>query len=60
MVVTKNGVVVENQGVIVVLRTSIFGSKSFILNSDFWLIMKEKNKKPYLVMLIKDPAEEVK
>lgn len=53
---TKTGVTVENQGEIVVLVTSIYGSKSFILNSDFWLIMKEKNKKPYLVMLIKETS----
>lgn len=32
--------------------TAIFGAKYFILNEDFWVILKEKNKQPYLVTLV--------
>ena len=51
--VTKAGVTLENQATVVAFLTSSFLTKYFYLNSDFWLIMKEKNKKPYLVMLVR-------
>ncbi len=54
MKLTNSGVTLENQAVVVSLRTGVFGGKSFILNSSFWLIMKEKNKMPYLVMFVKE------
>ena len=53
LMVTKSGVTLENQATVVAFLTSSLYSKYFYLDSDFWLIMKEKNKKPYLVMLIR-------
>ena len=53
LMVTKSGVTLENQATVVAFLTYSFYSKYFYLDSDFWLIMKEKNKKPYLVMLIR-------
>jgi len=37
--------------------TMVWGAKFFILDSDFWVILKEKNKKPYLVAMIKSVNE---
>ncbi len=54
LMVTKSGVTLENQATVVATLTLVFTAKLFNLNSDFWLIMKEKNKKPYLVILIRD------
>ena len=51
--VTKAGVTLESQSFVIAFLTSVFGSKNFNLNSDFWLIMKEKDKLPYLVMLVR-------
>ncbi len=54
--VMNAGVVFENQAVVIGFRSLFFGM-NFYLNSDFWLIMKEKNKLPYLVMLVKSVSE---
>ena len=54
MKLTNTRVTLENQAVVIGLRTGFFGGKSFILSSSFWLIMKEKNKMPYLVMFVKE------
>lgn len=35
----------------------VWGAKFFILDSDFWVILKEKNKKPYLVAMISSVNE---
>ena len=34
------------------MLTAIFGAKYFILDEDFWVFLKEKNKQPYLVTLV--------
>lgn len=54
MKLTNTGVTLENQAVVIALKTGFFGGKSFILNSSFWLIMKEKNKMPYFIMFVKE------
>ncbi len=54
LMVTKSGVTLENQATVVAFFSSCLYSKYFYLNFDFWLIMKEKNKKSYLVMLIRE------
>lgn len=30
----------ENQGKVITLLTSVFGSKTFYLDSDFWVILR--------------------
>jgi hypothetical protein len=37
---TKDGVQVQNQAVIISTRTAAFDYKSFNLDNDFWLILK--------------------
>ena len=55
--VTKTGVTVEAQAVTVMMLTSIWGSKFFYLDDDFWLILKEKGKQPYLVVYVSAVSE---
>lgn len=44
----------SNDAVIVIVGTAFYlDVKYFIMNNDFWLILKEKNKKPYLIMNVK-------
>ncbi len=54
LIINQDGVQVYNQAVIVISKTKLeFNQKFFILDDDFWLILKEKNKKPYLIMLVR-------
>jgi hypothetical protein len=49
----KMGVKASSQAVILAVRTVIpMDHKFSLLNSDFWLISKETNKKPYLIISI--------
>ena len=50
--ITRFGVELEASGQIQIILGSVFGAKYFYLNNDFWVFMKEKNKKPYLVTLV--------
>lgn len=50
--ITKEGVLLQAQGVVIGARTLTLDTKYFYLNNDFWVILKEKNKLPYLVTLI--------
>lgn len=50
--ITKEGVLLQAQGVVIGARTLTLDTKYFYLNNDFWVILKEKNKFPYLVTLI--------
>lgn len=55
--VTKEGVLLEAQAVVIGMRMAVFSAKYFYLNNDFWIILKEKNKLPYLVTLISSVNE---
>lgn len=52
--ITKEGVLLQAQAVVVGLRMAALTAKYFYLNNDFWVILKEKNKMPYLVTLISE------
>lgn len=48
------GLKMSNDAVIVILGIAFYlDAKYFYLNNDFWLVLKEKNKKPYLIMNVK-------
>lgn len=36
---------------------SVWGAKRFFLDSDFWLILKEVGKKPYLIIAVSNVNE---
>lgn len=42
----------EAEAVVELMLTSVRGDKYFIVNDDFWVFLKEKNKAPYLVAMI--------
>jgi hypothetical protein len=48
----------ENEAIMIVTSTWDPKMKFFVLDRDFWVIMKEKNKDPYLVMLVRNVEEE--
>ena len=49
----RSGVKAQSQAVIVGVRVMLpMDMKSFLLDNDFWVILKEKNKKPYLIILV--------
>ena len=50
--ITKEGVLLQAQAVVIGARLAALTSKYFYLNNDFWVILKEKNKLPYLVTQI--------
>ena len=58
MKMNRFGVTLENTGTVIIRITSsyISGRKCY-LNDDFWVVMKEKGKKPYFIMLVKNVKE---
>ena len=55
--ITKEGVVMENEASMILTSTWDFKMKFFVLDRNFWVIMKEKNKAPYLLMLVRNVEE---
>jgi hypothetical protein len=47
----------ENEASMILTFTLDLNRKFFILDRDFWVIMKEKNKAPYLLMLVRSVEE---
>lgn len=58
MKMNRFGVTLENTGTVIIRLTSTYisGRKCY-LDNDFWVILKEKNKKPYFIMQVKNVKE---
>lgn len=57
MKITRFGVEVQEEGQVELMLTAVWGAKYFILDDDFWVFLKEKNKAPYLVAMISSVNE---
>ncbi len=55
--VTKFGVTIESQAAVMIFLTSSYRAKYFYVDNDFWLVFKEKNKQPYLVVHVTSVSE---
>ena len=55
MKMNRFGVTLENTGTVIIRLTSTYisGRKCY-LDNDFWVVLKEKNKKPYFIMQVKN------
>jgi hypothetical protein len=47
----------ENEASMIITSTWDPEMKFFVLDRNFWVIMKEKNKAPYLLMLVRNVEE---
>ena len=57
--IDQSGAKVENEAVMILTRgaTINFDRKIISLNEDFWVVMKEEGKSPYLCVFITEPNE---
>lgn len=55
--VDESGAKVENQAVIVALRTLaiVQNKRVIVLDRSFWVVMKEAGKNPYLCVFVNEP-----
>ncbi len=49
LLIDRSGVQLFNDAVIATTRSFVF-PKLFYLNDNFWVVLRERNKKPYLIM----------
>lgn len=56
--VDRFGVRLENEAVVVMWTSQMMDERRFYLNDDFWLVLREKGKRPYFVMLVKEVKEQ--
>lgn len=47
----------ENEAIMILTSTWDSKMKFFVLDRNFWVIMKEKNKAPYLLILVRNVEE---